>query len=98
MTHVHVVARATALPGREKELAAAYAACVGPTLREPGCIRYELVRGVENPCELAVIEEWESDEALARHLESPHVKTLFAAAAPLTTGPRDIRRYRRVVP
>ena len=98
MTHVHVVARALALSGREQELEAAFTTCVGPTLKEPGCIRYQLVRGAEDPRELAVIEEWESDEALARHLETPHVLALFGAAGPLLQAPPEIRRYRRVVP
>lgn len=40
---------------------------------EAGCIQYRLSVDVADPCRIQLFEIWESDEALARHVNQAHV-------------------------
>lgn len=44
------------------------------TRKEPGCIRYELYRDIEDDTIFTFIEEWESKKDLEVHFETPHFK------------------------
>ncbi|MDR0917330.1 MAG: antibiotic biosynthesis monooxygenase [Oscillospiraceae bacterium] len=39
---------------------------------DAGCIIYSLNRSKQNPLEFAMIEEWETDDALAKHMQAAH--------------------------
>lgn len=43
------------------------------THQEEGCLLYALQEGAEDPNVLGFVEKWSSDEALAKHLQQPHV-------------------------
>lgn len=45
---------------------------VAATLKEEGCINYEMYQDVKNPQELIFVEEWKSIEALNAHMASEH--------------------------
>ncbi|WP_430971715.1 putative quinol monooxygenase [Sunxiuqinia rutila] len=45
---------------------------VQETLKEAGCIRYELVQDRQNPEVLMMLEEWESKSLLNQHMASEH--------------------------
>jgi len=49
---------------------------VQETVKEQGCISYELFQELDNPNNLTLIEEWKDLEALKRHTETPHFITL----------------------
>ncbi|MGE5630585.1 MAG: putative quinol monooxygenase [Caulobacteraceae bacterium] len=49
---------------------------VEKTVKEEGCIRYELFQDVKDPNTLIILEEWENEEALGRHMASEHFKRL----------------------
>lgn len=51
------------------------------TRKEPGCIAYHWTQSLEDPDEFIIYEHWESDEHLAKHLDSEHVKE-FKDAVP----------------
>lgn len=65
------------------------------TLKEPGCIKYQMTQPVDGPAHTyTLIEEWSSKQALADHNETPHfkrhvprmaelAKITFASYAPL---------------
>ena len=50
---------------------------VAATVKEDGCIKYEIFQDVENPRALIVVEEWESMEALNNHMASDHFKRIL---------------------
>lgn len=50
----------------------------GPTLAEPGCVRCEVFRGTQD-VSVCMIEEWESESALVRHLRSKLYDRVLAA-------------------
>ncbi len=47
---------------------------IAATRREEGCISYDLHQSVTDPDTYVFVERWASREALARHMEAPHLK------------------------
>ncbi len=88
-----VIARAKAKSGREADVENALRAAVGPTHQEPGCLRYTINRGVDDPQTFVVVERWASREALDAHLKTPHIQKLFAAMGDLLAAPAEILSY-----
>ena len=68
---------------------------VEPTLAEPGCIRYELWQDREEPGRFAMIEEWESEEALATHLAQESLQEAVGALMPMAAEPIQMQRLVR---
>jgi len=71
-----VVAIFTAKPGFEEKLEQLFRSVVDTTLREEGCISYQINRDMANPRRFVFTEEWESRADLDRHLAAPHLKAL----------------------
>ena len=59
-----------------------YRSLLDPEIREvvrvskldPGCLQYDLHQSIEDPDVYFLYETWESEDALAGHMVSPHVK------------------------
>ncbi len=73
-----VVAIFVAKPGMEAKLEALFRGVIDTTLREDGCISYQLNRDVAEPRRFVWTEEWESQAHLDRHLNAPHIQELFS--------------------
>jgi quinol monooxygenase YgiN len=71
-----VVAIFVAKPGFEQKLEQLFRGVVDTTLREQGCISYQINRDVNNPRRFVFTEEWESRADLDRHLAAPHLRAL----------------------
>ena len=69
---VKVVAQSTLLSGKVQEAIKVYEELVAKTREEEGCITYELYQDEKNPSILTMIEEWESREALDKHMKTEH--------------------------
>ncbi len=79
---IRVVAVITAKPGRRDEILAAFRANVPAVRAEQGCIEYAghvdasgigPFQAKFGPDTFAVLESWESPEALAAHVAAPHM-------------------------
>jgi len=90
---IHVVARVTARPDTVAELQTLLLGLLEPTRREPGCLRYTLLRNSHEPTDFTFVEEWADQAALDAHLASPHLQATVAAVSPLLASPPDIRAY-----
>ena len=73
-----VVAIFVAKPGFEQRLEQLFCGVVDTTLREEGCISYQLNRDIANPRRFVFTEEWRSEADLERHLAAPHLQALAA--------------------
>jgi quinol monooxygenase YgiN len=71
-----VVASFVAKPGFEQKLEQLFRSVVDTTLREEGCISYQINRDIENPRRFVFTEEWRSQADLDRHLAAPHLQAL----------------------
>jgi quinol monooxygenase YgiN len=76
-----IVAVATAMPGKETALRTAQETLVAETVKEPGCIRYELHQSLEDSNILIFVETWANEAAWRAHLESPAMKQFEASGA-----------------
>jgi quinol monooxygenase YgiN len=55
------------------------AAQLGPTRVQPGCLRCDLYRDVENQGAITLVEEWDSQAELDRRLRSEDYRAVLAA-------------------
>jgi len=69
---IKVVAKSFAKPDKLDKILKLSAEMVEKTVKEEGCIKYELFQDIKAPEVLVIVEEWESEEALSRHMASEH--------------------------
>jgi quinol monooxygenase YgiN len=93
---LRVVARITAQTGKESEVKSILLNMVGQTRQDQGCIRYELLQSLDDPCDFTFVEEWASDAEMQAHLTTPHVQNASSQAQFLLAAEPDIRRYARI--
>lgn len=60
---------------------------------EPGCLSYDFYIGLSDPNTLMVFQEWESMEALMRHLQTSHMEEFVRALPTVVSGEVTTRRY-----
>lgn len=70
---------------------------VEETVKEDGCIKYELFQDTEDPKVLTFIEEWEDRAALERHKATEHFVTIVPVLRSFDEKPGDINRYNRIL-
>ncbi len=89
---IHVIATITANPGKRADVLALFSKNQPAVLAEEGCISYEAVidvpgaGAIQTPLgddTLAVIERWESIDALKAHAASAHMAEYGRNTAPL---------------
>ena len=73
---IKVVAKSFAKPDKLNKILELSAEMVEKTVKEEGCIKYELFQDIKAPEVLVIIEEWESEEALSRHMASEHFRRI----------------------
>ena len=91
---IRVVAHLTSKPDTIDDTRQALEAFIVPTRGEDGCIYYELMQNNDDPTDFTFVEEWESNETLNAHLESPHISAFKERAGDLLACDPDIRRYK----
>ena len=67
-TKISVIATTRAKSGYEEKVRDGFASLVGPSRKEPGCLRYDVLEDVHYTGRFFTYEEWESEEALHTHL------------------------------
>jgi enamine deaminase RidA (YjgF/YER057c/UK114 family)/quinol monooxygenase YgiN len=80
---INVVATVQARTGMADILEKELLANAARTRREPGCLKYDLHRSLDDPHLFALYEIWRSRAALAAHFEMPYMKALAARRAEL---------------
>ncbi len=63
------------------------------TRKEPGCFMYTFYADRNNPNTFFIFEEWESDEALAKHFQTEHMKQFVQKAPQILAGPPVAKKY-----
>lgn len=93
---LRVIARVKARSDKVAELLSVLSALVEPTRKEPGCLSYDLLQNNEDPTDLTLVEEWESQKALESHLASKHFKDAQVKLPDLVAAKAEIRLYHLV--
>jgi quinol monooxygenase YgiN len=89
MKKIRVIARALARAGEEDRLRKTLAAMLKPTRAERGCRLYELYES-NNRGLFYFYEEWDSQDALDRHTETPHYLQLAQSVGDLLDGAFEV--------
>jgi len=92
-TTVHVTARLQARPETQEALRHAARALSGPTRTETGCLRYDLYEHTNAPGCFLFIEQWQTADDLARHLQQPHIQAFIQTSADLLAEPLQIAQW-----
>ena len=70
-----IVAHIIAKPDQIEAAKAALKSLIAPTLKEAGCLQYDLHQDHENPRTFLFFERWESRELWQEHMNSEHINT-----------------------
>ena len=76
-----IVAICNAAPGQEDELRTAQQRLVAETVKEPGCVRYELHQSIQDPRLLIFVESWASEEQWQNHMQGAAIKHFHSSGA-----------------
>jgi quinol monooxygenase YgiN len=63
------------------------------TRKESGCLTYTFYADRNDPNTFFIFEEWESDEALAKHFQTEHMKQFLQQAPNMLAGPPNAKKY-----
>jgi quinol monooxygenase YgiN len=94
---IKVVAKHYIFPDKVEELIVLAKKLVEATVKEEGCISYSMYQDIKDANILTMLEEWESTEALKKHSESEHFKTLVPEMAKLMEKPAELNVYKKIV-
>jgi quinol monooxygenase YgiN len=94
---IRVVARAKARAGEEGKLRELLLGLVRESRKESGCLSYELLSGAADVSVLCMVEEWDSVDALDRHMKTAHVAHVFANIGSMLAAEPMIERFTTVV-
>ncbi|MVN92854.1 putative quinol monooxygenase [Mucilaginibacter aquatilis] len=70
---------------------------VEASLLDEGCIKYELFQYEHEDCHYVIIEEWQDDNALKKHQDSPHYKHFLRISPVLLKNPAEVKILKRLV-
>lgn len=91
-----VIAEVRARSGMEEKVRQALLALVSPTHGEEGCLDYDLHESIDEKGLFYFYENWTTEKALSRHLETPHLKALGVQLDGCLAEPVQIVRCRRL--
>jgi quinol monooxygenase YgiN len=63
------------------------------TRKEKGCISYTFSADLDEPGRFQIFEEWEDEEALMAHFQSPHMAEFQKAVGGLGVREMKVQRY-----
>ena len=85
-----IVARIEANPDQAEQVKAELQKLIAPTLKEAGCMQYDLHQDNDNPAVFLFFENWENRELWQQHMNSAHlaeyVKATEGAVAEFTVN------------
>lgn len=87
---IYVVATLTIKPEMRAELIEGAKACIAETVKEDGCIAYDLHESVTDPTKVVFVEQWKSADALGPHGKSDHMKAFGRIAKNCLAAPPKI--------
>lgn len=93
---ITVVATLKAKAGREEALLKELLALIPTTLKEDGCINYDLHRSRQDPTVFVFHENWTLKAALDAHLANTHLTAFMEKADDLLAEPPEIALFEKI--
>jgi quinol monooxygenase YgiN len=94
---IKVVAREKLKSGAKDAALEIFREMIELTRKEKGCVAYNLHEALDNPDVLAMIEIWESKEALDAHMNSEHFKRLIPKVGAYIAEPSQIEVFKEII-
>ena len=63
---------------------------------DPGCLKYELCRDVNEPLNFVMLEEWSDKSSLDNHMKSAHFMELVPKLGAMASKPSEITVLEKV--
>jgi autoinducer 2-degrading protein len=92
LVSVHVV------PDHVEDFMAAIRANHEASIREPGCLRFDVLRSPEDPTRFLLYEAYADEAAAAAHKDTPHYLEFRDLVAPWMADPRTGVRWDGLYP
>jgi quinol monooxygenase YgiN len=92
---VRLVVSITAAPGKGAEFARAFKPRCELSRTDRGCQQFELFQSIEDPDKFALLELWESPEALADHAKQQAARPALPEGLRSGAGEREDYEYKR---
>ncbi|WIM48249.1 putative quinol monooxygenase [Methanosarcina mazei] len=92
---IRVVAKNQVKPEKVQEFMNLCKSLIEETLKEEGCIDYEVYQELENPEILTMLEEWKDEGSLDQHIRSDHFKEIFPLLSECLDKETEINIYRK---
>ncbi len=71
----------------------AFVALQTATRLETGCIRYVFASDLSEPARFHIFEEWESEAAMAKHMQTAHFAAFAQQLPTVLAGPLEVTQY-----
>ena len=68
------------------------------SLNEPGVLRFDVVRQLDDPTRFVLVEVYRDEAAPLAHKQTPHYAAWRDAVEPLMAEPRSSRKFAHVFP
>ena len=94
IVHVHVHVK----PDSVEDFEAATLENAGNSIREPGVVRFDVVRQEDDPSRYVLIEIYRTADDPARHKATAHYAAWRDTVEPMMAEPRRSVRYRELFP
>lgn len=91
-----ILAIFVAKPGKEEVLKEVLTTLIAPTLKEEGCVNYDLHQSLENPAKFMFYENWADKAAHTLHSQTPHLQAWREVKAELLDKPADVSAWEKV--
>ena len=70
---------------------------VEATVKEAGCIKYELFQDLKDSKILTMIEEWEDKDVLDKHMNSEHFREIVPILSSFMEKPAEMNLYKKII-
>ena len=94
VVHVHVHVK----PESIEDFKAATIENARASLREPGIARFDVAQQQDDPTRFVLVEVYRTDDAPAKHKETPHYQKWRDTVASMMAEPRSSVKYTNVTP
>lgn len=93
---LHIIARFHVRPGAEAAAFDALRTTAAATRQEPGCLDFQVLRGVRDPRLFHIHSQFQDEAAFDLHADLPHTVHFLETIEKLIDQPREITRAERV--
>jgi quinol monooxygenase YgiN len=80
-------------PAKRETLESGFAVMQAESLKEPGCRHYEIYNTRADAGTVFIFEKWDDEDALAAHMQTPHMAAFGGVMGAIGINGMDIKKY-----